>query len=65
MKCNPSDWSVTERRRAVDSALNFVYETDLDPSAYERNLLEQFVQGELNIDQVQVMLEQNQSQLDK
>jgi hypothetical protein len=65
MKCNPSDWGVAERQRAVESALNFVNNTDLDPSAYERNLLEQFVQGELSIDQVQVMLEQNLSQLNK
>ena len=40
------------RRRAVKLALNLTENTALAPQAYERLLLEQFITGELTIDQV-------------
>lgn len=47
------------RRRLVTVALNIVKGTALEPKEYERMLLEQFVHGNLTIDQVIQRLEQN------
>ncbi len=40
------------RRRVVDGALNLTRGTPLAPPPYERMLLDQFVRGNLTIDQV-------------
>jgi hypothetical protein len=45
------------RRRAVTVALTLTENTHLAPKHYERMLLEQFVRGELTIDQVVAKLE--------
>jgi hypothetical protein len=46
------------RRRFVDNALKFTDGTPLAAGPYERLLLDQFVRGELTIDQVLVYLEE-------
>lgn len=46
------------RRRAVLVALSLSENTPLAPHPYERLLLEQFIRGELTLDQVLTQLEQ-------
>ena len=66
MKLSLSPWmrrqaaplsSEPARRRAVDLVLNLAENTPLAPQAYERLLLEQFIRGELTIEEVIVQLE--------
>ena len=45
------------RRRAVLLALSLSENTPLAPQTYERLLLEQFIQGELTLDEVITQLE--------
>ena len=45
------------RRRAVLIALSLSENTPLAPQAYERMLLDQFIRGELTLDQVIIQLE--------
>ena len=47
----------TVRRRAVLMALSLSENTPLAPQIYERLLLEQFIQGELTLDEVITQLE--------
>jgi len=46
------------RRRFVDNALKFTDGTPLAAGPYERQLLDQFVRGELTIEQVLAYLEE-------
>jgi|GEM_PF-6924072 hypothetical protein len=46
------------RRRFVDNALKFTDGTPLAAGPYERRLLDQFVRGELTIEQVLAYLEE-------
>jgi hypothetical protein len=48
------------RRRVLNVALNIAKGTHLEPKVYERMLLEQFVQGELTLDQVMYRLDVHQ-----
>jgi len=45
------------RRRAVEVALRLVAGTPLAPNAYEQELLDQFVQGDLTLDQLEYRME--------
>jgi hypothetical protein len=45
------------RQRLVNTVLWLTQGTALHPAAYERQLLTQFVQGELTLDQVETELE--------
>lgn len=54
----PSLQNVEERKRAVGWVLRFVENTTLDPSSYERDLLDCFVEGSLSLDEVLDRLEQ-------
>lgn len=45
------------RRRLLAAALTLTENTRLAPSAYERELLDRFVWGELTLDQVEARLE--------
>lgn len=44
------------RRQLVTMALNLTADTALSPKEYERRLLDQFIQGELTIDQILSLL---------
>lgn len=56
MDYDPSFWNSSNRRKAVDFALNMVKDTQLEPGVYERMLLEQFVQGEITLEEVELLL---------
>ena len=45
------------RRRALDAALILTENTRWAPPAYERELMERFVRGELTLDEVEACLE--------
>ncbi|WP_375436239.1 antitoxin VbhA family protein [uncultured Hymenobacter sp.] len=47
-----------KRQYAVAWALRFAQNTSLDPSPYERALLNRFIEGSLTIDQVLEQLDQ-------
>ncbi|MGI4865453.1 MAG: hypothetical protein ACRYFZ_16135 [Janthinobacterium lividum] len=49
-----------ERKRLVTGALNLTAGTSLAPKPYERMLLDQFVRGNLTIDQVLDFLERQE-----
>lgn len=69
MKLSPSSLSLPVslldtahgRQRLLTAVLNLVHGTRLEPQAYERMLLDQFVRGELTIEQVQAQLEVQES----
>jgi len=52
--------SEQSRRQVVKLALALTENTPLSPKDYERMLLEQFVRGEMTIEQVIDLLESNQ-----
>lgn len=54
----PSLTTEQDRRRAVAFALRFACGTHLDPTPYERVLLDCFVRGELTLDELEADLAQ-------
>jgi hypothetical protein len=48
------------RQQLVTLALNLTADTILAPQAYERILLDQFMEGDLTIDQVLALLERQE-----
>lgn len=54
-----------ERREIVAAAISWTKTTAITPSNYEQNLLQQYVEGLLTIDQVIELLEENSEKIMK